>query len=207
MKRYLIKGVTFFKDMVHFRGAITRTANKVKKESIMTKKRNKSLNRFELIWSAYSKIGYATRESMDCELEANSGVYSVFRGVCHISYGKKLLDETKLEIITRHDYNDHLFSLSLDEIYDQSPNLNYSETSVLFSFREIKRSYEMVALGALMSIGTNGEPAYWEHWLRLEDGTILTPKETLEYFAANGGIKAYIEKDPKRAKINDTKGV
>ncbi len=169
----------------------------------MSKKRNKGLNRFELIWSSYSKMWYATRESMDCELESNFETYSVFKGTCHISYGKKFLDETKLEIITRYDYVEHLRFLSLDEIFDQNPNLNYSETSVLFSFREIKRSYEMVALRALLSIGTSLEPAYWEHWLRLEDGTILTPEETQEYFVANGGIKEYIAKDPMRARISE----
>ena len=172
----------------------------------MTKKRNKGLNRFELIWSSYSKIWYATRRSMDCELKANYDTYSVFKGLHYISYGKKFLDETKLKIITKYDYDWNLGFLTIDEIFDQNPNLYYSKTSVLFSFREIKRSYEMVALRALMSIGTNMEPAYWEHWLRLEDGTILTPKETQEYFLVNDGIKAYIEKDPMRVKVNDTKG-
>jgi|GEM_PF-7024804 len=172
----------------------------------MTKKREKNLNRFELIWSAYSKMWYATRGDMDCELEANYGVYSVFNGVCHISYGKKLLDETKLKIIRSYDYDFHLTSHLDSEIFDQNPSLDYGEISVLFSFREIKRSYEMVGLKALMFIGTSLEPVYWEHWLRLEDGTILTPEETQKHLAENGGINAYIAKDPTRAKINDTKG-
>ena len=172
----------------------------------MTKKRNKGLNRFELIWSAYSKIWHATRWSMDCELKANYDTYSVFKGLHYISYGKKFLNETKLEIITKYHHDSLFWSLIVDELFDKKPNLNYDETSVLFSFREIKRSYEMVGLRALMSIGTSAEPAYWEHWLRLEDGTILTPKETQEYFSVNGGIKAYIEKDPMRAKVNDTRG-
>ncbi len=169
----------------------------------MTKKRKKNLNRFELIWSGYSKIWHATRESMDYELEANCGVYGVWRGVCHISYGKKFREETKLEIITQYKDDEFLICLVLDEAFNQNPNLDYRETSVLFSFREIKRSYEMVALRVLMSIGTNTEPAYWEHWLLLEDGTILTPEETQEYFVANGGIKEYIAKDPMRARISE----
>ena len=172
----------------------------------MTKKRNKGLNRFELVWSGYSKMGHATRESMDCELEGNYDKYCVFKGLHYISYGKKFLDEAKLEIIKSYDHDAHLRYLAMSEIFDQNQNLNYSETSVLFSFREIKRSYEMIALRALMSIGTSLEPAYWEHWLRLEDGTILTPKETQKFFVANGGIKAYIAKDPMRAKTSDTEG-
>ena len=172
----------------------------------MTKRKNKDLNRFELIWSGYAKMWHTTREHMDCELEANCGTYSVFKGLHYISYGKKFLDETKLEIITKYDYDWNLSFFTIDESFDQNPNLNYSETSVLFSFREIKRSYETVALKALLSIGTSLETAYWEHWLRLEDGTILNPEETQAYFVVNGGIDAYIAKDPMRAKISYIEG-
>jgi len=165
------------------------------------KKTNKELNRFELVWSSYSKHGYFTKGHMEHELQANYGTYNVFKGLHFISYGKKFLDETKLKIINNYDYDMHWSNLSFFEDLNNNPNLDYNQKSLLFSFRDVKRSYEMVGLRALISIGTDIEPFYWEHWLRLEDGTILTPKETKEYFAINGGIEVYILKDPMRAKL------
>ncbi len=197
MKRYLA-----FKDMVHLRGAITRTANKINKESMMTKKRNYELNRLELLLCGFNKMCICTREYMDYEIKDTYGKYDIMNAVCYMSYGEKFLNQTKIDLIKK--YNDDLLSNSFwkSEIYDDQSNLKHGEIfgkNVLFSFREIKRSNEMVALKAMMSIGTNREPILWEHWLRLKDGTILIPKETQEYFVLNGGIEEYIAKDPLRA--------
>lgn len=141
---------------------------------------------------------------MDHELKANHGVYGVWNGVCHISYGKKFHKETKLKIITAYDDDDLLANFIVDSLIDHKPYLDYEKKSTLFSFREVKRMYEMVGLKALMTIGTDLEPVYWEHWLRLDDGTILNPRETQEYFSTHGGINTYIAKDPFRAKTKGT---
>ena len=169
----------------------------------MTKKRNYELNRLELLLCGFHKMCFFTRGHMDHGIENTYGEYNIYNGVYCISYGKKFMDQTKIALIKK--YNDDLPSNSFwePEIFDDQSNLKHGEifgAIVLFSFREIKRSYEMVTLEVIMSIGTNREPILWEHWLRLKDGTILTPKETQEYFVVNGGIKEYIAKDPLRAK-------
>ena len=165
----------------------------------MKKKQNakKSLNRFELVWSGYSGIEWASRRTMDAELNVNFGKYSVFNGTHHISYGKKFKDETKLKIISAFDYEEHLNDILLSEAFEPHLNFDFNHKNpfVLFSFKEIRRSHEIIALQALMSIGTNLESTYWENWLLLEDGTILNNKDTKKYFKDRGGIDKYITQD------------
>lgn len=153
----------------------------------MTKKRNYELNRLELLICGFHKMCICTREYMDYEIKDTYGKYDIMHGVCYMSYDEKFLNQTKIDLIKK--YNDDQSNLKHGEIFGKN---------VLFSFREIKRSNEMLALKAMMSIGTNREPTLWEHWLRLKDGTILTPKETQEYFVLNGGIEEFITKDPMR---------
>ena len=161
------------------------------------KNKKNGLNKFELLWSGYAEITWANRAMMDAELENNYGNYSVSNGQYHMSYGKKFRNETKREIIVDFISNDFCLDLLLPEGADT--------TKVLFGFREIRRSSEIKALQALVSIGTHSEPYYWEHWLWV-NGTILNPKETQDYLRSTGGIASYISRNTKYA-LNESGGI
>ena len=164
----------------------------------MKKKKNNELNKLELVLSGFYKEPWASRERFDVELEDHYGTYIVGKAQHFFSYNKRISDEVKHKIIGDL-ISDDLFVSLLE--YSSSDKAEF-----LFGFCVIKRSHELKAIKALMSIGGILETHYWEHWLSLEDGSILNAEETKQYLSPTGGIASHISRNTKSA-LNESGGI
>ena len=164
----------------------------------MKKKKSNELNKLELVLSGFRKNFVADRKSFDLELEDHYGTYIVEKGQHFLRYSKRISDEVKYKIIGDLISDDLFVSLLIDSCSDKA--------EFLFGFCVIQRSHELKAIKALMSIGGILETHYWEHWLSLEDGSILNAEETKQYLSPTGGIASYISRNTKSA-LNESGGI
>lgn len=164
----------------------------------MKKKKNNKLNKLELVLSGFYKDSLADRERFDVELEDHCGTYITGKAQHFFSYNKRIPDEVKYKIIGDLISDDLFVSVLMDSCFNKS--------EFLFGFCVINKSHELKAVDALMSIGEFLETYYWEHWISLEDGSILNADETEQYLRPTGGIASYISRNPKRA-LNEPGGI
>jgi len=164
----------------------------------MKKKKNNKLNNLELVLSGFYKDSLANRERFDFELENHYGTYIVGEGQHFLSYSKRISDEVKHKIIGDLISDELFVSALMDSCFNKS--------EFLFGFCVINKSHELKAVDALMSIGEFLETYYWEHWLSLEDGSILNAEETKQYLRSTGGIASYVSRYTKCA-LNEIGGI
>ena len=164
----------------------------------MKKKKNNELNKLELVLGGFNKDPWADRKSFDFQLEDHYGTYVIGKGQHFLSYSKRISDEVKHKIIGDLISDDLFVSLLT---YSSSDKAEF-----LFGFCVINKSHELKVVHALMSIGESYETYYWEHWLSLEDGSILNAEETEQYLRSTGGIASYISRNTKCA-LNESEGI